>query len=47
MKVFLVIEYLKILETDIYVIVKNTYAWKNSRKMNENKVKFLKQIANE
>ena len=32
-------EYLKILETDIYVIVKkNIDAWQNSRKMNENEV---------
>ena len=31
-------KYLKILEIDIYVIVKNIDAWQNSRKMNESKV---------
>ena len=37
-KVSLVKEYLKILETDIYVIIKNIDAWQSSRKINENKV---------
>ena len=37
-KVSLVKEYLKILETDIYMIVKNIDAWQNSRKINENKI---------
>ena len=42
-------EYLKILETDIYAIVKNIDAWQNSRKMNENKVsetncKLIKKV---
>ena len=37
-KVSLEKEYLKILETDIYVIVKNIDAWQSSRKINENKV---------
>ena len=45
-KVSLVKEYLKILETDIYVTVKNIDDWQNSRKMNENKIMFLKQITN-
>ena len=38
-KVFLVIEYKEILETDTWgVIVENIDAWQNSRKINANKV---------
>ena len=48
-KVSLVKEYLKILESDIYVKVKNIDALQNSRKMNENKVsetnyKLIKEL---
>ena len=48
-KVSLVIEDLKILETDIYVKVKNIDAWQNSRKMKKNKVfetnyKLIKEL---
>ena len=37
-KFSLVKEYLKILETDVYAVLKNIDAWQNFKKMNENKV---------
>ena len=48
-KISFVKEYLKILESDIYVKVKNIDALQNSRKMNENKVsetnyKLIKEL---